>query len=77
MSLMPAEQAYAESARLDKAIFLLEQAAKGASAADEVEAELKAFEPQVPAMPETAAVLASVPAHSSHPGAQYRLAGDR
>ena len=74
---MPAEQAYAESARLDKAVSLLEQAANGASAADKIEADLEAFQPQVPSMPDTAAVLASIPAHGSHPGAQYRLAGDR
>ncbi len=74
---MLAEGAYADSARLNKAIALLEQAAKGDVAADKLEAELKAFEPRVPEMPKTAAVLASIPAHKSHPGAQYRLAGDR
>ena len=77
MGSLPAEQAYAESARLDKAISLLERAATGKLAADKLEADLGSFEPQIPSMPETAAVLASIPKHGSHPGAQYRLAGDR
>lgn len=75
--LISAEQAYADSAKLNEAITLLEKAAKGDTAADKIIADLEAFEPQVPSMPTTAAVLASIPAHGSHPGAQYRLAGDR
>lgn len=32
---------------------------------------------QIPGMPETAAVLQTIPASEEHPGAIYRLAGDR
>ena len=32
---------------------------------------------QIPEMPKTAAVLQTIPASDEHPGAIYRLAGDR
>ena len=56
---------------------LLRSVATGGTPAAELEANLAGFKPSVPSMPRTAAVLGSIPASSSHPGAQYRLAGDR
>ena len=46
-------------------------------ALDGLEDRLAAFKAVIPPMPITAAVLATIEPHGSHPGAQYRLAGDR
>ena len=72
-----AEQAYVDRLSLDKAVSLLRSAATGGTPAAKLEASLAGFKPSMPSMPRTAALLGSIPASSSHPGAQYRLAGDR
>lgn len=72
-----AEQAFAERVVADKAINLLQARALGKTSEGEMEAVLAGFQPSVPQMPQTAAVLASIPASGGHPGAHYRLAGDR
>ena len=60
---------------------LLQQQATGAGAQDasHLDSALQSFMKQlaIPKMPRTAAVLAEIPASGDHPGAQYRLAGDR
>lgn len=71
-----ADEAYAERAKVDKSLALLTAAANGGNSQD-LEAQLASFAPTVPQMPPTAAVLATIPASASHPGAIYRLAGDR
>ena len=72
-----AEEAFRERVLFDEAVKLLRAAAVGEASAGELEAELKRFKPENPAMPPTTAVLASIPASKEHPGAIYRLAGDR
>ena len=60
---------------------LLQHQATNAEAKDasHLDRALQSFMTQlaVPKMPKTAAVLAEIPASGDHPGAQYRLAGDR
>lgn len=72
-----AEEAYIQRVKLDKVIALLQSAAVGERDPSSLEEGLAAFHPKAPAMPETSAVLACIPASESHPGAIYRLAGDR
>lgn len=55
---------------------LVRAAALGSGAAELVSA-LSGYAIDVPTMPDTKAVLATIPASASHPGAIYRLAGDR
>ena len=62
---------------MDRKVELLRCAATGAKTGSGPEAALTGFEPAVPEMPETAAVLRSLPAKGDFPGAQFRLAGDR
>lgn len=60
---------------------LLQQQATSAGAKDasHLDNALQSFMEQlaIPKMPKTSAVLAEIPASGDHPGAQYRLAGDR
>ena len=76
-----AEEAYEAVLRTDQMMTLLQQQATGAGAKDasQLDSALQNFMKQlaVPKMPKTAAVLAEIPASGDHPGAQYRLAGDR
>ena len=76
-----AEEAYKAVLRTDQMMALLQQQATGAGAKDaaHLDSALQSFMKQlaVPKMPKTAAVLAEIPASGDHPGAQYRLAGDR
>ena len=74
---IPADQAYVDCVELDHAVSLLQGAAEGSGSADSLAADLEAFQPSVPEMPPTSALLQSIPASATHPGAQYRLAGDR
>ena len=76
-----AEEAYEAVLRTDQMMALLQQQATGAGAKDasHLDSALQSFMKQLatPKMPKTAAVLAEIPASGDHPGAQYRLAGDR
>ena len=74
---IPADQAYADCVELDHAVSLLQSAADGSGSPDSLASDLEAFRPSVPEMPPTSALLQSIPASATHPGAQYRLAGDR
>jgi hypothetical protein len=62
---------------LDKAVTLLQNAAVGSGYAETLASDLKSFQPSVPEMPPTSALLHEIPVSGKHPGAQYRLAGDR
>lgn len=75
--VLVAEQAYDERVRFDQAIALLQSAAKETKSAKGLEASLAGYKPEVQEMPTTSAVLATIPASDTHPGALYRLAGDR
>lgn len=74
---MLAEEAYESCLRMDRTIALLSSAANDGKTPDELETLLSEYHIQAPSMPKTTALLASIPAEGSHPGAQYRLAGDR
>ncbi|KAK9838176.1 hypothetical protein WJX81_006705 [Elliptochloris bilobata] len=76
------EEAYAECVRTDHITAALRKASASGDEAPTLAAELEAAAaadaaPRPPAMPETRAVLRTLPAHGTFPGAQYRLAGDR
>ncbi|KAK9808039.1 hypothetical protein WJX73_007706 [Symbiochloris irregularis] len=53
------------------------QAQADTSASSSLEKQATAFQPSLPQLPHTQALLHSMPASDTHPGAQYRLAGDR
>ena len=74
---LAAEAAYAEAVTMDRKVELLRSAASGARSGPELEAALARSAPAALEMPETAAVLRSLPAKGDFPGAQFRLAGDR
>lgn len=77
--------AYAALLTTDAKISALREAARTNIAADKAEVAVKEAEAAAAAlaaaaaghMPETKPLLASVPASETHPGAEYRLAGDR
>lgn len=71
------EDAYIKRRKTDLKVDSIRQVAKGlmelASAMDEFEAAVF----QSPEMPETSAIIKTIPESELHPGGQYRLAGDR
>ena len=75
-----AGDAYMECLKTDHMVELLRLEAFGkVKSGAELEEKLKALSSkvEVPEMPKTAAVLQTIPASDEHPGAIYRLAGDR
>ena len=75
-----AGSAYSECLKIDHMVELLRLEAFGkVKTGAKLEGELEALSSKmvVPEMPNTSAVLDRIPASESHPGAIYRLAGDR
>ena len=75
-----AGNAYKDCLKTDHMVELLRQEASGklkSSAKLEHELETLTSKLAVPEMPETCAVLSRIQPSESHPGAIYRLAGDR
>ena len=72
-----AEEAYTACLLMDRKAKLIRRAALGSGTLAEAAKELAASQPDVPSMPKTSAVLHQIPASNKHPGAIYRLAGDR
>ena len=78
MSAPTAEQALMSSLDLqNKEVLLRKAALSGNTASNKLEQLAEAFRPSLPKLPSTRAVLHTTPASDSHPGAMYRLAGDR
>ncbi len=75
--VMGTEEAYANCLKDDEAVRLLAQAARGEVPQDTLATALVAYTPNIPKMPNTSAILATIPKSDKHPGAIYRLAGDR
>ncbi|CAL5223800.1 g6371 [Coccomyxa viridis] len=73
--LVSLEDAYRECVKLDQMVEMLRSAAANGSL-DGFES-LSIHQVSMPEFPETRAVLKTLPASESFPGAQYRLAGDR
>lgn len=71
------QDAYIKRRMTDLKVYLVRQVAIGvmemASAMDELEKAVF----QSPQMPETSAIIKTIPESTSHPGGQYRLSGDR
>lgn len=61
----------------EEQVRLLEEAAAGKLDPGKLHSMFLSYEPRIPEMPATEAVLATIPASPHHPGATYRLAGDR
>lgn len=75
-----AGEAYSECLKTDHMVQLIRLEACGqVKSGGRLEQQLQAMTNRVviPEMPETAAVLQSIAASDDHPGAIYRLAGDR
>lgn len=76
----PAGDAYSERLKTDQMVHLICLQALGRSkSGGKLEQQLQAVTDRmvIPEMPKTAAVLQSIAASGDHPGAIYRLAGDR
>lgn len=73
----PAEEAYEACVKEEEQVRLLEEAAAGKLDPGKLHSMFLSYEPRVPEMPATEAVLATIPASPHHPGTTYRLAGDR
>ena len=79
-SAMHAGEAYTECLKTDHMVQLIRHEAFGkVKSGGKLEEQLQAMTSRVarPEMPKTAAVLQSIAASDHHPGAIYRLAGDR
>eukprot|EP00884_Botryococcus_braunii_P008296 jgi/Botrbrau1/17468/Bobra.0054s0055.1 len=74
---MTLEESYEACIKNEEKIRLLEGAALGETDPAKLHTMWLSFQPRIPEMPQTSAVLATIPASHHHPGAMYRLAGDR
>ncbi|KAK9819502.1 hypothetical protein WJX74_000026 [Apatococcus lobatus] len=71
------EGSYKACLTLDHQVKLIRRAALRSGTLEEAAREIAAFSPDAPQTPTTSAVLHEIPASETHPGAIYRLAGDR
>jgi len=69
--------AYAARFKTDFIVEAATAVARGALTLAAADAQIAAFSVPLPPTPETSALLKRVPASATHPGADYRLAGDR